>query len=104
MSAADLLLHPAVQEAAGIVLLEAVVAGLPVLTTEVCGYAGYINAAQCGVVIPEPFEQENLNTALFDALQNNEQRESLGRERRHFADTKDLYSLADKSCRYHFRS
>ncbi|VEB91288.1 UDP-glucose:(heptosyl) LPS alpha-1,3-glucosyltransferase [Citrobacter koseri] len=48
MSAADLLLHPAVQEAAGIVLLEAIVAGLPVLTTEVCGYAHYINAAQCG--------------------------------------------------------
>lgn len=97
MSAADLLLHPAVQEAAGIVLLEAVVAGLPVLTTEVCGYAGYINAAQCGVVIPEPFEQENLNTALFDALQNNEQRSRWAGNARHFADTEDLYSLADKA-------
>lgn len=63
MSAADLLLHPAVQEAAGIVLLEAIVAGLPVLTTEVCGYAHYINAAQCGVVIPEPFAQEVLNAS-----------------------------------------
>ena len=97
MSAADLLLHPAVQEAAGIVLLEAVVAGLPVLTTEVCGYAGYINAAQCGVVIPEPFEQENLNTVLFDALQNNEQRSCWAGNARHFADTEDLYSLADKA-------
>ncbi|MCU6175955.1 glycosyltransferase family 4 protein [Citrobacter cronae] len=97
MSAADLLLHPAVQEAAGIVLLEAVVAGLPVLTTEVCGYAGYITAAQCGVVIPEPFAQENLNTALFDALQNNEQRSRWAENARHFADTEDLYSLADKA-------
>ena len=97
MSAADLLLHPAVQEAAGIVLLEAVVAGLPVLTTEVCGYAGYISAAQCGVVIPEPFAQDNLNTALFNALQNNEQRSRWARNARHFADTEDLYSLADKA-------
>lgn len=97
MSAADLLLHPAVQEAAGIVLLEAVVAGLPVLTTEVCGYAGYITAAQCGVVIPEPFAQENLNTALLDALQNNEQRSRWAENARHFADTEDLYSLADKA-------
>lgn len=97
MSAADLLLHPAVQEAAGIVLLEAVVAGLPVLTTEVCGYAGYITAARCGVVIPEPFAQENLNTALFDALQNNEQRSRWAGNARHFADTEDLYSLADKA-------
>lgn len=97
MSAADLLLHPAVQEAAGIVLLEAVVAGLPVLTTEVCGYAGYITAAQCGVVILEPFAQENLNTALLDALQNNEQRSRWAENARHFADTEDLYSLADKA-------
>ncbi|HFS5793418.1 TPA: glycosyltransferase family 4 protein [Citrobacter werkmanii] len=97
MSAADLLLHPAVQEAAGIVLLEAVVAGLPVLTTEVCGYAGYITAAQCGVVIPEPFAQDNLNTALFNALQNNEQRSRWAGNARHFADTEDLYSLADKA-------
>ncbi|WP_213134320.1 glycosyltransferase family 4 protein [Citrobacter sp. FP75] len=97
MSAADLLLHPAVQEAAGIVLLEAVVAGLPVLTTEVCGYADYINAAQCGVVIPEPFEQNNLNTALLDALQSNEQRSRWAGNAQHFADTEDLYSLADRA-------
>lgn len=97
MSAADLLLHPAVQEAAGIVLLEAVVAGLPVLTTEVCGYAGYIRAAKCGVVIPEPFAQDKLNTALLDALQNNEQRSRWAGNARHFADTEDLYSLADKA-------
>ncbi|MDP4456097.1 glycosyltransferase, partial [Escherichia coli] len=37
MAAADLLMHPAYQEAAGIVLLEAIAAGLPVLTTAVCG-------------------------------------------------------------------
>ncbi|CAH5937031.1 glycosyltransferase family 4 protein [Citrobacter koseri] len=97
MSAADLLLHPAVQEAAGIVLLEAIVAGLPVLTTEVCGYAHYINAAQCGVVIPEPFAQEVLNASLCDALEKGEQRSEWASHARHFADTEDLYSLADKA-------
>ncbi|ENB7485568.1 glycosyltransferase family 4 protein [Citrobacter koseri] len=97
MSAADLLLHPAVQEAAGIVLLEAIVAGLPVLTTEVCGYAHYINAAQCGVVIPEPFAQEVLNDSLCDALEKGEQRSEWASHARHFADTEDLYSLADKA-------
>ena len=97
MSAADLLLHPAVQEAAGIVLLEAIVAGLPVLTTEVCGYAHYINAAQCGVVIPEPFAQEVLNDSLCDALEKGEQRSEWASNARYFADTEDLYSLADKA-------
>ncbi|MBZ0340224.1 glycosyltransferase, partial [Salmonella enterica subsp. enterica serovar Infantis] len=39
MAAAALVLQPAYQDAAGIVLLEAITAGLPVLTTAVCGYA-----------------------------------------------------------------
>jgi hypothetical protein len=39
---ADLLIHPAYNENTGTVLLEALVAGLPVLTTAVCGYAHYI--------------------------------------------------------------
>ncbi len=68
MAAADLLLHPAYQEAAGIVLLEAITAGLPVLTTAVCGYAHYIADANCGTVIAEPFSQEQLNEVLRKAL------------------------------------
>ncbi len=50
MAAADLLLHPAYQEAADL-LLEAITAGLPVLTTAVCGYAHYIVEANCGEAI-----------------------------------------------------
>ncbi len=44
-------------EAAGIVLLEAITAGLPVLTTAVCGYAHYIVDANCGEAIAEPFRR-----------------------------------------------
>lgn len=36
---ADLLIHPAYNENTGTVLLEALVSGLPVLVTDVCGYA-----------------------------------------------------------------
>lgn len=66
--AADCLIHPARNEAAGIVLLEAVVAGLPVLTTDVCGYAPYIQEAKLGMVLPSPFEQSMLNQRLLDML------------------------------------
>src|SRR5690606_5477605 len=45
---ADLLIHPAYAENTGTVLLEAVVAGLPVLTTTVCGYGKYIDEAGAG--------------------------------------------------------
>ena len=51
MWAADLLLHPAHSEAAGAVLLEAAVAGLPVITTDVCGYAHYIQDWHLGCVL-----------------------------------------------------
>ncbi|MES2625342.1 MAG: glycosyltransferase family 4 protein [Pseudomonadota bacterium] len=68
MQGADLLLHPSVHESAGMVLLEGVVAGLPVLTTANCGYAFHVERAEAGVVIPEPYEQEKLNAELARML------------------------------------
>ena len=65
---ADALVHPALDEAAGIVLLEALVAGLPVITTDVCGYAHHIAAAKAGMVLRSPFQQEDLNTAVLRSL------------------------------------
>ncbi len=67
---ADLLLHPSVKESAGMVLLEAIVAGLPVLTTASCGYAFHVRQAQAGVVITDPFSQQALNEALQKMLQS----------------------------------
>lgn len=66
--AADLLLHPAYSESAGIVLVEALVASLPVLVTACCGYAHHIATAEAGCVIPEPFVQQTLNQTLQQAL------------------------------------
>jgi UDP-glucose:(heptosyl)LPS alpha-1,3-glucosyltransferase len=65
---ADLLLHPAYRETAGIVLIEAMAAGLPVLATDVCGYSPYIARADAGRLIPSPFRQETLNHLLADML------------------------------------
>lgn len=97
MAAADLLLHPAYQEAAGIVLLEAITAGLPVITSAVCGYAPYIADANCGEVIEEPWQQKMLNEALHKALRSPQLREAWAENARHYADTKDLYSLPEKA-------
>jgi UDP-glucose:(heptosyl)LPS alpha-1,3-glucosyltransferase len=68
MLAADVLVHPAVDEAAGIVLLEALVAGLPVLVTSTCGYAHHIAAAGSGIVLPSPYRQADLDAALQHSL------------------------------------
>lgn len=66
---ADLLLHPAYQESAGYTLLEATIAGLPVLTTASCGYAFHIEQAQVGEVCSEPFQQEELDQRLLSMLE-----------------------------------
>ena len=97
MAAADLLLHPAYQEAAGIVLLEAIAAGLPVLTTAVCGYAHYVADANCGDVLAEPFRQEALNEILRKALAQPALCTAWAENARHYADTQDLYSLPEKA-------
>ncbi|UUE36199.1 glycosyltransferase family 4 protein [Pectobacterium aroidearum] len=97
MAAADLLLHPAHQEAAGIVLLEAIAAGLPILVTDACGYAFYIERSQAGQVIPEPFSQTALNHALLHALSQPETLKKWAEKARHFADTEDIYSLPEKA-------
>lgn len=97
MAAADLLLHPAHQEAAGIVLLEAITAGLPVIVTEVCGYAFHIDKAQAGQVIASPLSQEALNAALHTALRHTDTLHHWSENARHYADTEDLYSLPEKA-------
>lgn len=68
LQAADLLLHPAYRESAGMILLEATVAGLPVLTTASCGYAEYVREAGSGRVLDTPFQQNSLNQALSEML------------------------------------
>lgn len=97
MAAADLLLHPAYQEAAGIVLLEAITAGLPVVTTAVCGYAHYIADANGGAVLEEPFRQQAFNDIVRKALTEPSLRSAWAENARHYADTQDLYSLPEKA-------
>lgn len=70
--AADLLIHPAYHENTGNVLLEAMISGLPVLTTAVCGYAHYVEEVDAGIIIPQPYEQKALNQALKKALLSEE--------------------------------
>lgn len=66
--AADALIHPAYSETAGIVLIEAIAAGLPCLVTDVCGYAHHVRSAGSGLVIPSPFKQETFNELMYELL------------------------------------
>jgi len=95
---ADVLIHPARHENTGTVLLEALVAGLPVLTNDVCGYAHYIEEADAGVVLRVPeFKQSALDAALADMLRDTAARAAYRQHALAFADTADLYSLPERA-------
>ena len=64
MLAADILVHPARNENTGTVLLESMASGLPVLVTDVCGYAFHIKKAKAGCIVLSPFNQSDFNAIL----------------------------------------
>ena len=67
--AGDVLLHPARFEAAGKALVEALAAGVPVLTTDVCGYAGLVTESGGGIVLPAPFDQQSFEAAAIKLME-----------------------------------
>lgn len=94
---AELLIHPAYNENTGTVLLEALVAGLPVLATAVCGYAHYIEEARGGRVVPEPFNQPMLDAMLAEMLADGAARAEWKANALAFAETADIYSNAERA-------
>lgn len=94
---ADLLLHPAYSESAGMILLEALVAGLPVLVTDVCGYAHYVREAQAGDIIDSPFNQVQFTKQLQTAIENKMQRQQWQHNALAFSKTADIFSMPEKA-------
>jgi len=71
IATADFMLHPARSEAAGQVIGEALLAGVPVLASAACGYADEIARSGAGMVLPDPFQQDALVNGIahmIDAL------------------------------------
>lgn len=87
--ASDCLVHPAYLENTGNVLLEAVVAGLPVICSGICGYAHYIEENHLGAVIPMPFSQQQMNNALQKILTDHVDWQQRCAD---FSGTADIYS------------
>ncbi|MDR0931824.1 MAG: glycosyltransferase family 4 protein [Victivallales bacterium] len=61
--AADLVVHPARNEAAGNVLIEAIAMGTPVICTANCGFSDYVEKSG-GVVLPDMFDQSAFAASL----------------------------------------
>lgn len=95
-NSADLLLHPAYRETAGMVLIEAMAARLPVLVTDVCGYSYHIERAEAGEIVPSPFNQETLNRLLAFMLTSDKRKQWRRNGGKYIART-DVFSLGEKA-------
>lgn len=97
LQGADLLLHPAYRENTGTVLLEAAVAGLPVIASSVCGYAHYLTDNNAGLVIDEPFQQREYNQALEMLLAAPGLRAAYSEGGLSLAEKPEIYSLFERA-------
>jgi UDP-glucose:(heptosyl)LPS alpha-1,3-glucosyltransferase len=96
MAGADIFLHPAYHELAGMALIEALSAGLPVLATDTCGCAYHVTQADAGKLTPSPFRQETLNSMLASMLADGEKRKQWKANARTYAATADIYNMHAK--------
>ncbi|MEC8644399.1 MAG: glycosyltransferase family 4 protein, partial [Pseudomonadota bacterium] len=94
--AADLLILPALDENTGTVILEAIVSGTPVLTTENCGYSNYVVESGMGDVVSLPFQQNALNRSLEILLKNIDKEDWLEKSK-DFLNHVDVTSLHEKA-------
>ena len=92
---ADVLLHPARKENTGTVILESMVAGLPMLVTGICGYAKHVEKSRAGKVLGLHFSQGELNDELLVMLTHDKQ--NWVNNALSYAETEDLYSMPEKA-------
>jgi len=96
MAGADLLLHPAYNENTGTVLIEAMAAGLPVLATDICGYAFHVKKADAGMLVPSPFRQDTFNNMLERMITSRE-KETWKRNGLRYVSENDVFSMPEKA-------
>ena len=95
LAGADFVLQPSRTENTGNPIVEALVAGIPVMATESCGYAFHVDRAQAGRIIPDsPFTQKSMNTMLEKMLSSPD-REMWRKHAISYADKTDLYNRVE---------
>lgn len=94
--AADGFVLPAYDENAGMVILEAMIAGTPALVTQNCGYAPYLRQARAGLITPMPYDQDTFDAQLAELITSDE-RVDWSRNGEALADDERIYQLAQSA-------
>jgi len=96
---ADLLLQPSYHENTGTAIIEAIVSGLPVLASDVCGYSAHIEQANAGRLIPSPFCVKQF-AVLIEEMLTSPERDAWKANALQYAKTEDLYSMPEQAVKY----
>ena len=75
MQGADVCVHPAYRENTGLVILEGMACGAPMLVTASCGYAHFVREADAGLVCEMPFNQIQFNALFAEMRRSNKKAE-----------------------------
>jgi UDP-glucose:(heptosyl)LPS alpha-1,3-glucosyltransferase len=75
MQGADVCIHPAYRENTGLVILEGMACGAPMLVTASCGYAQHVADAGAGIVSASPFNQVIFNQQFLQMIQTDKKAE-----------------------------
>lgn len=104
IAAADVLIHPARCENTGTVIVEALAAGTPVITTATCGFAHYVKESMGGIVVAElgdsAFEQRELDEEVHRFTSDLSHRSRCINAATHFASTLDMPDMHETAVNY----
>jgi len=93
---ADLYVHPAWYEPFGLVLLEAMASGLPVVSLDGFGNRELIENDKNGFIIPQEMPVEEFANKIIYFIENDSERERMGRYARDFAEKFAIENYTDK--------
>ena len=96
---ADLLLQPSYWENTGTAIIEAIVSGLPVLASDVCGYAYHVEQAGAGMLVPSPFDIKQFANLIENMLISPERGRWIANGHK-YASTEDLYNMPEYAVDY----
>ena len=102
--AADVLVHPTLEDTFAMVVLEAMAHGLPVVVSDerYCGISGLLTHGVNAMILSSPTDGAQLSTVLMRLLDDADLRETLSVKAREFAQQRAWPSIAAEQERMYF--